>query len=189
MNCKRGFFRLWMVFAGVCLIGALLGNVPDIVRPPVNRSFYYDIENDALLDSADSFKFEAEKKALAGETVNVAGKLSLGRYTAKLPGDISITFVTSSEFTGEDANKVRYGMWPAKEAGGGKELSDEMGPRLEYLLGRAEEIVRTHVAESRIQSLGILALVGAGIPLAFLAFGATIAWIFRGFRSKGGAVS
>lgn len=186
MNWKRGFFRLWMAFATVCLISALVGNVHGIISPYVNRNFYYNYYTDVLVDSPTSFELESDRRALRGETVDL-GIIASSRYTAKLPGDISITFLTYWSLSGKDANKVRYGMWHTKEETGFSfRFADVMEPRLGELLVRAEEIVRVDVAKSRLQSLGYLVGVGAGIPLAVLAFGAAIAWILQGFRSKGG---
>ncbi len=188
MNWKRGFFRLWMAFAAVCLLTALVANVPAIVDPRVNRDFYYNYYTDVLVDTPIEFEAESDRRSLRGETV-VLGPIASGSYTAKLPGNISITFLTYWNLSGEDVNKIRYGMWTLKDGGTWFRFADVIAPRLEELLVRAENTVRQKVAERRLDSLGYLAGLGIGLPVAVLAFGAAIAWILQGFRSKGATPS
>ena len=181
MNWKRGFFRLWMAFAAVCLVGALLANVGDIVDPHVNRTFYYDADSDLLLDRIYSIKADGARRALDGEVFDVGGKFTFGRYTAKLPDGIYIHFLTVTQ---NDTQKSRVVMWPNSENGKVSRSDDEITPRMNELMARAENEVRQELTERQLNYLGVLAGVGIGLPLAFLAFGAAIAWILKGFRKE-----
>lgn len=181
MNWTRGFFRLWLAFAAVCLVIAVLSNSEGIVNPHVKRTLYYDTQDDSLQDSYYMVTLAEDRRVFQGEAVNLFGNIWLGSYTANFSDNISITFVT---LTDRNAKTIEYGMWPAKQPLGAYRSSEETQPRLVELQVRVEDTVRQKVAERRLASLGYLLGLGIGLPLGVLAFGAAIAWILKGFRKE-----
>lgn len=188
MNWSRGFFRIWIVFSGLCFLGSIAAGWDDLRFDPYAETYYYSPSEDKFYTSYHRVSDEVERDIFRdgskettdsdGQTLSSA-EVILDKFKGQF---IIVKNPNLPQFSG----KFNHAIW--KHSATSKSVSDLDAPSekvktrivelIKMVTATAGELKAAHLKEF------ILTVVGFGIffPFGVFAFGVTVTWIQKGFR-------